>query len=217
MVCKVRPMNASELYGEGYFMRAEGSNYVNYSWQPALTIPMARSLVKLLEIEPLADTLCDIGCARGYLCKALRMIGVPAFGYDISAWAIANCDPDVKAYVSNVFPTEQHDFFFLKDLVEHVPLSDLSQMLSKLTSLVRKAILIIVPLSSESGGPYVRREDNMDSTHLIRWPLESWMDYVQGLVSTQDFIVSGSWHWPGLKPSSAIVLKSCGFVLIKRI
>lgn len=209
-------MNTSELFGEGYFIRAEGSNYKDYRWLGEPTLEMARHLIKLLGIE-FGDTVVDIGCSRGYLVRALRETGVYAYGYDIAKWPIENCDEKVRSWVSNKFPDEPHEFFISKDTLEHVPVSDLSQMLLKLTGLVKKAILIIVPLSSESGGPYVRREDNLDSTHLIRWPLESWMDYVQSLVSTQDFIVSGSWHYPGLKPTSGTVMKSCGFILIKRV
>lgn len=213
---KVWPMNASELYNEGYFMRGEGSNYVNYSWKPELTLPMARSLVDLLNIKP-CDSIMDIGCARGYVCKALRELGIDAWGFDISSWAIANCDPSVKDYVSQTFPITPYDFFLCKDVLEHISVPELSKMVASLAALVRKSILIIVPLSHVAGGPFVRREDSRDETHIIQWPLESWMSFITSLVDTDTFIVSGSWHWPRIKPSSNSPLKSCGFLHIKKI
>lgn len=209
-------MNASELYGEGYFLRGEGSNYINYSWLGEPTLKMASHLIKLLGIE-FGETVCDIGCARGFLVRALRETGVYAYGFDIATWPIEHCDEKVKPWVSNKFPDEQYDYFIMKDVAEHLSVSELSITLSKLIGLVRKSILIISPLSSEAGGPFLRKEDSLDATHIIRWPLESWLDFIQSLVPADEFSVSGSWHYPGLKPSSNSPLKSCGFIHIKKI
>lgn len=197
-------------------MRAEGSNYHDYRWLGQPTIDMAKSLIKLLGIT-WGETTCDVGCARGFCVRAFRELGYSAYGYDISRWAVENCDETVRAYVSNKFPSQPYDYFTLKDLAEHVPVAELSTMIVKLLELVKNSILLIVPLSHQSGGPYVRREDNLDQTHLNRWPLESWLDFLTSLAHPDKFIVSGSWHWPGIKPSSNAPLKSCGFLLIKRI
>lgn len=206
-------------YNEDYFIRGEAlgiSNYSGYKWLGEPTLAMARSMIALLDIKP-EHTVCDIGCARGYAVRAFRELGYQAYGYDTSKWAIENCDPSVMEYVSTKFPVFPFDHFIGKDVMEHVPLGELSAMLSKLLGLVRKDILIIAPLTHSPGGPYVRREDNSDGTHQIRWPLESWMDYITSLAHPDKFIVSGSWHWNGIKPSSATHHKSCGFILIKKI
>lgn len=212
-------MNIADLYGEDYFIRGADlglSNYRDYRWLPEQTHKMAKAMIALLEILE-SNTVCDIGCARGFLVRALRENGIEAFGHDLSRWAIEHCDPLVTDYVSREFPVVPYDFFTMKDIVEHIPVAELSVMLGKLLGLVLKSILIIVPLSSQAGGPYVRKEDNMDSTHLIRWPLESWLDYITSLAHPNKFLVSASWHYPGLKPSSATHPKSCGFLLITKI
>lgn len=209
-------MNTSELFGEGYFLRAEGSNYHDYRWLGQPTIDMARSLTKLLGVQ-WGETICDIGCARGYVVRALRELGHAARGFDISSWAIENADPLVKDYVSTNFPEQPYDYFFMKDVAEHIPVAELSLTLVKLLGLVRTGILLIVPLSAESGGPFIRREDNQDCTHRIAWPIQEWLNFLTCLADPNEFIVSASWHWPQLKPSSNSPLKSCGFLLIKRI
>ena len=73
------------FYDSAYYLAglASGkSNYVDYSWKPDLTLPMADWLKRILRIKD-GDTLLDFGCARGYLVKALRTQGIQAHGYDL--------------------------------------------------------------------------------------------------------------------------------------
>lgn len=192
------------------------SNYENYSWKPKLTIPMAQSVRDTFGTYFSDDTLLDVGCARGYLVKALRSMGVNAFGYDTSEWAIANCDPDVKEFVSTHFPTDDFSHIFCKDVMEHIPEPELVTLVDQLLKQCLVSMLVIVPLSFVVGGDYVRKEDNMDSTHVIKWPLESWIDFFQNRAGRK-FTVNGSWHIEGLKPTSFTHLKSCGFITLQRL
>jgi hypothetical protein len=209
----------NEPYDEDYFLngvKSGKSNYENYSWRPELTLPMARSVRDSLGAFFDGETVLDVGCARGYLVKALRQIGVDAYGYDISKWAITNCDPAVSGFVSNHLEDKQHHFIFSKDCFEHIPEPDLVVLVDKLLGLCETSMLVIVPLSIVEGGDYVRKEDNMDSTHVIKWPLCAWMDFFQNRAGT-GFHVSGSWHIEGLKPTSFTCLKSCGFIRLDRV
>lgn len=206
-------------YGEDYFLRGQEcgiSNYTNYRWMPELTVPMAQRFVRLLEIKP-HETVLDWACARGYFVKALRCIGIEAFGYDISEWAIKHCDKAITSYVStSLDPSVKYDHICGKDFLEHVPEPEMSGVMRGIFGAFRKNVLLIVPLSRVIGGSYIRPEDNSDVTHVVRWPLETWLDFVQSHVTDDNVSVSGSWHIPGLKPSSPSPIKSCGFIHIKR-
>lgn len=207
-----------ETFGEDYFMRGQElglSNYTAYSWLPELTLAMADHLKKHLHIQD-GDSVYDFGCSRGYLIKALNMLGVKATGYDISRWAIENCDEGVKGLVSNTLSAGalSRDFVISKDCMEHIPLSQLNQIIPKLCDSCRKSLLFIVPLTAYSGGAYVRKEDEMDSTHLIRYTLPDWLLLLAKLAP--DFTVSGSYHIEGLKPASSQVPQSCGFFTLQR-
>lgn len=206
-------------YDEAYYMRGKEvgvSNYQNYRWLGPPTIALAKQLRSVLDIKPY-DTVLDYACARGFLVKAFRSIGVDACGYDISDWAIQNCHPDVADYVSTLPPRAVlYDHITGKDFCEHVPEPEMPDVMQALLGAFRKSILLIVPLSRVVGGNYIRPEDNADVTHVIRWPLEAWLDFVQSHVKDANISVSGSWHIPGLKPSSNAPLKSCGFIHIKR-
>jgi SAM-dependent methyltransferase len=208
----------SEFYDAEYYLTGPTSgksNYVDYSWKPDLTLPMADWLKRVLHIKD-GDTVLDFGCARGYLVKALRMRGVNAFGYDSSEWAIQNCDEGVKGYVSNALPDERFDHIIAKDVFEHIRIGDLTPILATLVEAMRKSMLIIVPLIGEDGD-YLRHEDRSDPSHAIRWGLQDWLDFAHRWFGYQsDLIIAGSWHYPGLKPASSEVPKSCGFIQFTR-
>lgn len=206
-------MNA---YTADYYLNGPASglsNYVNYSWKPELTLPACRKIAEYLGARH-GDSILDVGCSRGYYVKALRMLSFRAFGFDISEWAIENCDPEVKEWVSNEFPKRAFDWATLKDVAEHLSILHLSQMVTLLNLRITKGMLFIVPLASETNGPYVRREDEQDSTHVIRWTLDDWIAFLEG--AAPDFNVNGSYNIHGIKPAAATSRHSCGFLTLIR-
>jgi len=208
-------------YDADYYLNGPAtgkSNYTDYSWKPDLTLPMADWLKRCLRIKD-NDTLLDVGCARGYLVKALRMRGVLASGYDTSEWAINNADPEIRPYVSTCLNAQPMgwDFITAKDVFEHIPLDELKPLVKKLVHATRKSLLAIVPLTWHIGGPFLRDEDNADPSHVIAWPLEKWMDLFRSGVSLTEGYITGAWHYPGIKPPSGMVDKSCGFIQFTRV
>lgn len=207
-------------YDADYYLNgvaSKKSNYVDYHWMEERTMAFAVALMAHLDIEP-GDTLMDYGTARGYTVKALRRLGVSAFGYDISQWAIENCDPEVAQHVSNKpeILTRAYDFTLAKDVFEHLEVSELRPIVDHLLTNTRSSMLAIVPLAFMENTDYVRKEDNQDATHVIRWPLQSWLDFFQNRAGER-FTASASWHLNGLKPTSFTHLKSCGFIRLDRV
>ena len=73
------------------------SCYVNYRWMPELTIKMAHSIIKYLNLNSNVKVL-DYGCAKGFLVRALRLLDIDAYGCDISEYAINNADQILLCY-----------------------------------------------------------------------------------------------------------------------
>lgn len=203
-------------FGEDYFLRGPASglsNYVAYSWRPELTIPACRKIMHYLGARTY-DSLLEIGCARGFYTKAMRLLCYRAYGFDISEWAIANCDPDVTEFVSNEYPKRSFDWAFAKDTFEHLTLSDLAATMGTLNNQITKGMLFIVPLAEEIGGRYVRTEDEKDVTHVIRWTLDYWIKFMED--NAPDFNVNGSYCISGIKPAASLVPHSTGFLTLSR-
>ena len=52
---------------------------------------MAQVIIDYLDIHR-GQKILDIGCAKGYLVKALRWLGRDAYGFDISDYALEKSD-----------------------------------------------------------------------------------------------------------------------------
>jgi ADP-heptose:LPS heptosyltransferase/glycosyltransferase involved in cell wall biosynthesis/SAM-dependent methyltransferase len=86
-------------YDADYFEHGRTSNWDRgYHWPLFQTIFRDASLW-LTECFPQARSALDIGCAKGFLVRALRERGIAAFGFDHSPWAIEHADPVARPYL----------------------------------------------------------------------------------------------------------------------
>jgi len=158
-------------YQYDYFERGverELSLYSNYRWIPELTVPMAMAISDYLGISR-GQKILDIGCAKGFLVKAFRWLGRPAWGCDISDYALQTADPDAKRYLTKNLPLDRFSHAIAKDVLEHIRLRDLRRLLTKLNAHV---LFIVVPLGD--GRKYNLSAYERDVTHIHRQPLEWW-------------------------------------------
>lgn len=166
---------SSEIFDADYFERGEESGkslYSNYRWLPELTIPFCAAICEQVGIARHQSVL-DFGCAKGYLVKALRMLGREAYGCDISDYARASADADTKRYLRPA-PGDfdrTFDWIIAKDVLEHIAESDLPATLDTLRTL-GGGLFVVVPLARD--GTYVIPQMEEDCTHIIRWDAEQW-------------------------------------------
>lgn len=200
-----------DYYEDG--IRSGLSNYENYSWREQQTIPACMKIAEYLGMNR-GDSIIDVGCAKGFYVKAMRMLGYRAYGFDCSEYAIENCDPEVKEWVTRSLPKRAFDWANFKDCGEHMEPQELFTMVGTLNDRITKGIFIIVPLTTELGGRYVRDEDEADVTHVNRWTLDHWMTFLSE--AAPDFNVNASYNIHGIKPAAALVPRSCGFFTLIR-
>lgn len=207
-------MNPS-FYDRDYYeigIESGKSNYQNYSWLPELTIPLAMTIIDLLGIKP-KQSILEIGCAKGYLVKALRMLHRDAWGSDISDYALANVDSSVKAYCSkpsfyeHTFRTE-FDFCIAKDVFEHIPVSELSETLKKIPASI---LFSVIPLGEN--GCYFAKANNLDKSHVICETAEWWINFFGENKWEMKFF---SYHVPGIKDNYAMIPKAHGFFIHRK-
>lgn len=182
-----------DKFNKDYYERGvetKVSAYQNYRWLPHYSLPTANTIKNYYGER---STVLDYGCAKGFLVKALRLLGVDARGYDISKYAIDNCDPAVEGYVSNTLPTDIFDVIVSKDVLEHVPKKNLERVLNTIeASSLRQ--LIVVPLGD--GNTYRIREYELDKTHLIREDEEWWINqFKKAGLKVDEFY----YNYPGIK------------------
>ena len=208
-----------EKFGKDYYINgieSGVSNYVDYKWMPELTLLMAKSFIQIFGVDR-SSTVLDFGCARGYFVKALRQHRIRAFGVDISEWAIKNCDLDVLGYVHNKLEDCPYDidYIFSKDVLEHIPTSELNKTIEKLLGICKEAAIFIVPLADSEGGKYIYPNDELDKTHIHRKTLQGWVDLIEPFA--KDFTIFVSNKIPSLKKASEQFKDSTGIIYCKKI
>lgn len=203
---------SGEQFNEDYFLRGKETGkslYEDYRWLPDLTIPMVCAMIRHLGIQP-TDTVLDYGCARGYVVRAFRELGYNAWGYDVSRWAVENCDEVVRPYLSNVGFSGRYDWVIAKDVLEHV--EDANRAIASIKEVVGKGIFAVVPLASRCG-TYDVPEYELDVTHIHRQPLWWW---VQELCAP-GWSVEARYRCKGVKDNYAHYPRGNGFITARRI
>lgn len=213
-------MTDSTVYDDTYFLTGKQSGkslYENYRYLAELTPGMCRRIINVLGID-IDDTIADFGCARGYITRAFRELGYKSYGFDVSKWAIDNCDPTIKDYVrliegdSFARMTKKFDWVIAKDVLEHIPNPELEETITQLLRHARKGLFVVVPLSPAEGEPYVVPEYELDITHVQRTTLGGWVSKLH----RPGFNVSGRHLLPGVKQNYCQYEEGNGFITVLR-
>lgn len=210
-------------YDENYFERGPIlgiSGYQNYSWMPELTIRMAHKLVMELPIRP-GESVLDFGCAKGFVVKALRILDVDATGVDVSTYAIAHADGEVREYCRHVSSHQdpalfvrEYDWMLAKDVFEHLVPEDLGDLLRRARSHVRKVFAAVPLAADDDSGKYIVPQYDQDITHRIAKSMRWWtrMFEQQGWR-----ILRASHQFPGCKENWTTAWPNAnGFFVIER-
>jgi len=206
-------------YDEDYYLNGVKSGkslYSDYRWLPSLTLPMVQRMIDFLGINKNGG-IQDFGCARGYLVKAFRELGVNAVGYDISEWAISNCDPSVRDFVV-LSPSllYKSDWVIAKDVLEHLNIYDVATTLKSFSEKALVGVFVVVPLSTGISESYVVPEYEKDITHVIRWPLWRWVSEFHSAFD-ENWEISARYRVEGIKDNYAGWPRGNGFITARRL
>lgn len=171
------------LYDEDYFEKGVTTGkscYMNYRWTPELTIKMAFHLIRYLKIEE-TDKILDYGCAKGFLVKALRILDIPAYGCDISSYAIANADGEVRHYCKLItkdtkpIPFDfKFDWLLTKDVLEHLDEKAVDRFLKHSFKKANRAFHVI-PLGCQNNKMIIPDYDK-DPSHVLARSVTWWQN-----------------------------------------
>lgn len=207
-------------YDFDYFERGIStgkSGYENYRWIPELTIPMAMSIIDYLDIKRFQRVL-DFGCAKGYLVKALRMLGRDAWGLDVSHYAINQVDVETKTFcgvctedlivASNPLMPCSFEYGIAKDVFEHIEEGNLGKVLVNIPC---TTLFVVVPLGN--GEKYNVPAYQMDVTHITCQPLDWWKSLFEEYGWE---VVRSVYRIEGIKDNWAMYEDGNGFFTLRR-
>jgi cyclopropane fatty-acyl-phospholipid synthase-like methyltransferase len=105
-----------DTYGKEYFEKYGKLGYTEEATRTYL-MPFANAVHHLASSLGLQKgRILDVGCAKGFLVKMLREMGVESYGVDVSEYAISNAPSNIKPYLYRVDVEREripfHDEFF---------------------------------------------------------------------------------------------------------
>jgi 2-polyprenyl-3-methyl-5-hydroxy-6-metoxy-1,4-benzoquinol methylase len=204
-------------YNEDYYERGIStgkSGYDNYKWLPEMTIKFVHKIIKKLNLRE-GDIVLDFGCAKGFMVKALRILDINAYGFDISEYSIKNLDPDVREYCrlskNGKIPfNKKFNWVIAKDVFEHLYESELNFVLEDISK-YSKNLFVIVPLGKNN--KYVVPLYNLDITHKLSKSREWWekkFEEKNWKVDSFSYLISG------MKDNWKHYEKGNGFFFLKK-
>lgn len=157
----VRPeILTGDFYDDQYFDGTGKSNYDGeYTWEKMSKLFNGFAQF-LTEGFPLCPRVLDVGCAKGFLVKALndtrKKNDMPSYvrGFDVSKYAIDNCHPDAKGLVS-VFGvedykfTEKFDLMVISETLEHLSVEQIRHWLTYSREFIADSVFATIPFKGD--------------------------------------------------------------------
>ena len=171
-------MMKSEDYPEGYFERAEGSNYRNYGDDPG----WVGVLNAVMDYFDKGARFIEMAAAKGYFILRARQRGFDAWGFDISDYAVSTAPARVRPYMRVLNAAEQWpyavgeaDAVFGVEFMEHVPGEEVDDVLMQAWSALKPGARLILKngIVVPDDHPHAGQEDH-DKTHVNMQPREWW-------------------------------------------
>jgi len=162
---KVGAVNLTDKYfDEEYFDGGKG--YHCYNDDPRFQV-YADYIVKTYSPK----SVLDFGCAKGYLVKALRDRGVEAYGYDVSKWAIAQADDNIKKFLTSS-KLRFVDLIVSIDTLEHIPVDQVPRIIQDIKTKSKRQYLVVGTVNTPNW--------EHDASHVTIKKLSYWQNILPG-------------------------------------
>jgi len=204
------------FYDKDYYENGKQSGkgwLENYRWMPRRTFREALAYVDYLGLDDNSKVL-DVGCAKGFIVRALNELEINAEGCDISTYALSfagdkcwNCSDD-SSWDDRA---NKYTHVVSKDVFEHLTKEQLPYVLKNISKVSNK-IMCIIPMGDK--GKYRIPEYHLEISHLI-CENEDW--WINAFESNGWKTIKFTSHVPGLKDNwlEQCPTGNCVFVLEK--
>ncbi|HEY1430168.1 MAG TPA: glycosyltransferase [Stellaceae bacterium] len=168
-----------EWYDADYFERGRKSNWERgYSWETFKGV-FRDAAAYLADMFPEARTFLDLGCAKGFLVRALRDRGLEAWGIDHSPWAISQADPASQSYlqladINDAGDDRQFDIIVAMSILESLTEEQIRRFLPQARHLTRQALFATIPSLERTSDR--RNAEDRDLSHITMRPRAWWCE-----------------------------------------
>jgi cyclopropane fatty-acyl-phospholipid synthase-like methyltransferase len=133
----------------------------------------------LAEMFPEAKTFLDLGCAKGFLVRALRDRRLEAWGIDHSPWAIAQADRVAQPYlqlgdIHDIADDREFDVAVAMSIFESLTEDQIRRFLPQLRRRARQALFATIPSLDRISDR--RNAEDRDFSHITMRPRTWWYE-----------------------------------------
>jgi len=161
-------------YDAAYFEDGIKSNWRDgYTWASFAGV-FTETAAFLLDTFPDAQSYLDVGCAKGFLVRALRAAGRTCWGIDHSAWALEHADAFAQPYLARARAEElaadrQFDFILAFGLLPELTESQAEAFLRRARALARVGLVAVIRSfeTAEDEQRYRDSGDDDDLSHIL--------------------------------------------------
>lgn len=175
-------------YDAGYFEAGTKSNWEDgYTW-PSFAGVFTETAQFLASTFDNAATFLDVGCAKGFLVRALREAGRSCWGVDHSHWALAHAEPAARPYLiearAEALPLHgRFDLVVAMGLLPHLTEQQARQFLEHARALANIGIVAVISSfeNDEDERRYREAAEDADLSHIQMRTRAWWHDrFIQG-------------------------------------
>jgi hypothetical protein len=161
-----------EFFNEDYY---KSGNYTDYLQRKGRYVKLGESVIDLLDKLNLAKgPILDFGCAVGFLMEGLVEKGFEVDGVEISEWASSQAKQKGLNVTSSPNFDKEYAVTFALDVLEHMQVEDMNEMISKLKT---ETLVFRMPVVREGDDDYYLHCARRDPSHIIRWTKQGWKDF----------------------------------------
>jgi len=156
-----------EWYDAGYFEEGIKSNWQEgYNWASFAGV-FTETAAFLTTTFPDALSYLDVGCAKGFLVRALRSAGKECWGVDHSAWALDHAEPSARPYLIHasadaIATDRQFDFVLAFGLLPHLTEQQAQEFLARARAVARIGLVAVIRSFETEVDERCYRESNDD-------------------------------------------------------
>ena len=167
-------IDLKNYFDRDYFESHNKSNYGSYC-----DFPFFKDVAKFIYNKFLPRDVLEFGCARGFIIRWLRRLGVDAHGVDISTYAVSTAPDEVKPYleigdITNYNPIKRYDLVLCLETIEHVDPQDTNKIVKCLFDSTEEYCLISTPITSKEGTN--DNEKDGDHSHINIHTKDYWVN-----------------------------------------
>jgi len=183
----------AEWYDEDYFEHGLKSNWdLGYTW-PRFAGLFQETAAFLNSMFSEASSYLDIGCAKGFLMRALHELGKECWGFDHSKWAIEHAEECARSFilqasVDDISYNRQFDVLLALSIFESLTEAQALSFLCRARAWTRQAIFATIPSVQQEKEEGWSKQNDYDLSHITIKSRQWWHELFLRAGWRQDYL-----------------------------